>query len=49
MEIGIQWVPGALNLGVKRRGVKLTTHLHLMPRLRMRGAIPLLPQYVFTS
>jgi hypothetical protein len=28
----IQWVPGALSLGVKRRGVKLTTHLHLVPR-----------------
>jgi hypothetical protein len=27
--------------------VKLATHLHLAPRLRMRGAIPLLPQYVF--
>jgi len=25
------------------RGVKLTTHLHLAPRLRMRGAIPPLP------
>jgi hypothetical protein len=23
--------------------VKLTTHLHLLPRLRMSGAIPLLP------
>jgi hypothetical protein len=28
----IQWVPGALSLGVKPRGVKLTTHLHLVPR-----------------
>jgi hypothetical protein len=27
----IQWVPGALSLGVKRPGVKLTTHLHLVP------------------
>jgi len=26
---------------------KLATHLHLLPRLRMRGAIPPLPQYVF--
>jgi hypothetical protein len=25
------------------RGVKLTTHLHLVPRSRMRGAIPPLP------
>jgi hypothetical protein len=32
---------GALTPGVKRgRGVKLTTHLHLVPRLRIHGAIP---------
>jgi hypothetical protein len=34
----IQWVPGARSLAVK-----LTTHLHLVPRSRMRGAIPPLP------
>jgi hypothetical protein len=29
--------------GLKRRGVKLSTHLHLVPRSRMRGAVlPLL-------
>jgi len=28
---------------VKRRGVKFTIHLRLRPRLRMSGAIPLLP------
>jgi hypothetical protein len=37
------------HLGVKRLGVKLTTHLHLMPRSRMRGAIPPLPQYAFMA
>jgi hypothetical protein len=42
----IQWVRGALSLGVKWWGVKLTTHLHLVPRPRMRGAIPPLTQYV---
>jgi hypothetical protein len=30
-------------LGVKRPGHKLTTYLHIVPRLRMSGAIPLLP------
>jgi hypothetical protein len=30
-------------LGVKRSGVRLTTLLHLVPRLRMRGAISPLP------
>jgi hypothetical protein len=28
----IQWVLGALSLGESGRGVKLTTHLHLVPR-----------------
>jgi hypothetical protein len=31
----IQWVPGALSLGVKQLGMKLTTRPHLVPRLRM--------------
>jgi hypothetical protein len=32
----IQWVPGLLSLWVKRgRGVMLTTHPHLVPRLSM--------------
>jgi hypothetical protein len=32
----IQWVPGVLSPGVKSgRGVTLTTHPHLVPRLRM--------------
>jgi hypothetical protein len=30
-------------------GVKLITHLHLMPRSRMRGAIPPLSQYAFMA
>jgi hypothetical protein len=30
------------------RGVKLTTHLHLEPKLRMSGATPLVPLYAFT-
>jgi hypothetical protein len=31
----VQWVQGAFY-----RSLKLTTHLHLVPRLRMRGAVP---------
>jgi hypothetical protein len=51
------WSPPCLlsngNLGLlprvwRGRGVKLTTHLHLVPRL-MRGTIPPLPQYVFMA
>jgi len=45
----IQWVPGALSLGVKWPGREAITHLHLMPRSRMRGAIPQLPQYAFMA
>jgi hypothetical protein len=39
----IQWVTGFLSLGLNGRGVKLIIHLHLLPRSRMRGAIPPLP------
>jgi hypothetical protein len=35
--------------GVKRPGLKLTTHLHLVPKSRMRRAIPPLPQYAFMA
>jgi hypothetical protein len=35
--------------GQSGRGVKLTTHLHLVPRSKMRRAIPPLPQYVFMA
>jgi hypothetical protein len=45
----IQWVLGALSLGVKWPGMKLTTHLHIVPRSRMCGAIPPFPQYVFLA
>ena len=31
--------------GYRDRSVKLTAHLHLVPRLRMSGALPLLFQY----
>jgi hypothetical protein len=44
----IQWVPGALNLGVKRLG-RAADHLHLVPSIRTRGAIPPLLQYVFLA
>jgi hypothetical protein len=46
----VQWVPGVLFGGVKRcRGVMLTTHPHLVPRLRMIGAIPPLPPGAFLA
>ena len=40
---------GVLSRGYSGRGVKLTTHLHLVPRLRMSGAIPLIPLYAFMA
>jgi hypothetical protein len=45
----IRWVTDDLFLEERIRGVELTTHLHLVPRLKMRGAIPPLPRYVFMA
>jgi hypothetical protein len=39
----IQCVLGNLSLGVKQLGVKLITHFHLVPRLRVGGSILPLP------
>jgi len=36
----IQWVTGALALGVEWLGCKMTIHLHLLPTFGMSGAIP---------
>jgi hypothetical protein len=35
IQTTIQWVPAASSLGLSDRGVKLTTHHHLVPRSRM--------------
>jgi hypothetical protein len=40
---------GLLPRELSGRGVKLATHFHLIPTLRMLGAIPLLLQYVFMA
>jgi hypothetical protein len=37
---------GSFPGGKSGRYVKLTTHLHLVPKSRIRGAIPPLPQHV---
>jgi len=40
----VQWVPRVLSPGLKRgQGVTLTTHPHLVPRLRISRILPLLP------
>jgi hypothetical protein len=36
----IQWIPGFFSRGLSGRSVKLTTHLNLVPRLRIHGATP---------
>jgi hypothetical protein len=47
------WGPPSLlsngHWGWSDLGVKLTTHLHLVPRSRMRGAIHPVPQYTFMA
>jgi hypothetical protein len=42
-------VPGALSLGYSGRGVKLTTHLHLVPRSKNEWSYTSIPQYVFVT
>jgi len=39
----MQWVLAALSLRVKQSRWKLITHIHIVLRLRMSGAVPLLP------
>jgi hypothetical protein len=40
---------GLFTWGSSGREVKLTTHLYLLPRSRMCGAITLMPQYAFKT
>jgi len=40
---------GLFSWGWSGCGMKLTTHLHLVQRSRLRGAIPPLPLYVFMA
>jgi hypothetical protein len=39
----------ALSPRIKRSGVKLTTYLHLTPRIRICGAMLSIPQHVFMA
>jgi len=47
-SVSYPMVPGALTSKQTGRGVKLTTHLYLVLKLRMCGATPPLP-YVFMA
>ena len=40
---------GVLSRGYSDWGVASTTHLHLVPRFRMSGAIPLFPLHAFMA
>jgi hypothetical protein len=44
-----KWELGFFPLGYNGRGVKLNTHLHLIPRIKMSGAEPLLSVNVFMA
>ena len=39
-QLSVQWESLAFSQAIKRPGVKLTTHLHLATRLRIRGVLP---------
>jgi hypothetical protein len=45
----IQWVPGALSLGVKRPGREADHSPNIIPRSRMCGVILSLPHYVLMA
>jgi hypothetical protein len=45
----IQWVPGALSLGVKRQGREADHSPPSSAEFKMRGAVRLLPQYAFMA
>ena len=45
----LQWMSGFFPDGKSGRGAVLTIHLHLSPKLRMTGAITLLPLYTSMS
>jgi hypothetical protein len=45
----IQWIPEVFPWWQTGRGVKLTTQFHVVPRSRMSGSTPPLPQYVFMA
>ena len=42
-------VPGILSSGVDFPGVKVAPHHHLVSRLRILGAIPALPPYIYMT
>ena len=43
VEPSIHWMFGALQAGLKRPGMKVAVHHHLVPRFRRNGAMPPLP------
>jgi hypothetical protein len=46
----VQWVPGVLSPGIKRGlGVTLTTHPHVVPRLRMNKSYTSSPPSAFVA
>jgi len=48
-QLSIQWACAFYPGGQNSRGVTMTTHIHLVPRLIKHGAIPLLPLYAFMA
>jgi len=45
----VQWLPEALTLGIRRQGCEADQSPPSSAEVRRRGAIPLLPQYVFMA
>jgi hypothetical protein len=49
LTLGATYPPSQWTTEVLPSGMKLTTHFHLVPRLRTSGAVPSLPQYSFVA
>ena len=49
MQPSVHWLPEAVSPGVNQPGHEADTHHHLILRLRMSGAIPVIPICVFTT
>jgi len=45
----VKWIKGDLSSRPNRREVRLTTHCHTVPRLRMKGALPQLSHLLLWS
>jgi len=49
IQFPVQWVQGTFSSMVKELGMKLTTHFHVVQRLKTSGGIPVLLPPAFVA